>query len=251
MFWIILLVAFFASILTFFSGFGLGTLLLAAMLCYYPPELAIALTAIVHLLNSLFKCVFNRKVNWKIVLSFGFWAAIAAVLGSLTLHSLSELSLELYDLSEGSTSAPVTIIHFVMGSMLILFSVLEIKLKGRGVRAPLWLGGGVSGFMGGLSGHQGALRSFFLVREIKDVHQFIATSSFIGLLTDIARNAVYFKTISWELVSLNELIFTCMAAILGVLVGTYLLKKTSLKWLQQFVAVGIFLLGCAMLAGLV
>ena len=67
MFWIIPLVAFLASILTFFSGFGLGTLLMAAMLWYYPPELAIALTALVHLLNSAVKSMMNRHVQWRIV----------------------------------------------------------------------------------------------------------------------------------------------------------------------------------------
>lgn len=47
-------VAFSASILTFFSGFGLRTLLLAAMLLFLPAASAIALTAVVHLINTIF-----------------------------------------------------------------------------------------------------------------------------------------------------------------------------------------------------
>ena len=36
--WLVPLVAFVASLLTFFSGFGLGTLLMAAMVCYFSPD---------------------------------------------------------------------------------------------------------------------------------------------------------------------------------------------------------------------
>jgi uncharacterized membrane protein YfcA len=47
--------AFLASGLTFFSGFGLGTLLLPAFALFFPIEQAVALTAVVHFLNGLFK----------------------------------------------------------------------------------------------------------------------------------------------------------------------------------------------------
>ena len=48
-------VALAAAGLTLFSGFGLGTLLLPALLLFFPPEMAVALTAIVHFLNNIFK----------------------------------------------------------------------------------------------------------------------------------------------------------------------------------------------------
>lgn len=51
---VIAIVAFFASGLTFFSGFGLGTLLLPAFALFFPIEIAISLTAIVHFLNNIF-----------------------------------------------------------------------------------------------------------------------------------------------------------------------------------------------------
>ena len=52
---IICTVALLASALTFFSGFDLGTLLLPAFALFFPIEQAVALTAVVHFLNSLFK----------------------------------------------------------------------------------------------------------------------------------------------------------------------------------------------------
>ena len=45
-----------ASGLTFFSGFGLGTLLLPAFAPFFPVDRAIALTAAVHFLNGLRPC---------------------------------------------------------------------------------------------------------------------------------------------------------------------------------------------------
>lgn len=52
---LIALVAFLGSGLTFFSGFGLGTVLLPAFALFFPVQIAVGLTAIVHFLNNLFK----------------------------------------------------------------------------------------------------------------------------------------------------------------------------------------------------
>ena len=52
---LICLAAFLASLLTFFSGFGLGTILMPVFALFFPLEMAIALTGVVHLLNNLFK----------------------------------------------------------------------------------------------------------------------------------------------------------------------------------------------------
>ena len=54
---IISLTALLGSALTLFSGFGLGTLLLPAFALFFPLELSVALTAVVHFLNNLFKLV--------------------------------------------------------------------------------------------------------------------------------------------------------------------------------------------------
>ena len=47
--------AFGTSLLTLFSGFGLGTLLLPAFAFFLPLEVAVASTAVVHAANNLFK----------------------------------------------------------------------------------------------------------------------------------------------------------------------------------------------------
>ncbi|MGM0426125.1 MAG: hypothetical protein ACQEQ7_02685 [Thermodesulfobacteriota bacterium] len=77
---IICTVALLVSGLTLFSGFGLGTLLMPAFALFFPVEVAIAATAIVHLANNLFKIgLVGRKANPMVVLKFALPAAITAV----------------------------------------------------------------------------------------------------------------------------------------------------------------------------
>ncbi len=44
-----------ASLLTFYSGFSLGTILTPIMAIYFLIETAVAMTALVHFANNLFK----------------------------------------------------------------------------------------------------------------------------------------------------------------------------------------------------
>ena len=57
------------------------------------------------------------------------------------------------------------------------------------------LGGVISGFFGGLSGHQGLFRSAFLVKSGLSKNSFIATGVGIAVLVDITRLSVYGSTI--------------------------------------------------------
>jgi uncharacterized membrane protein YfcA len=251
MFWIIPLVAFLASILTFYSGFGLGTLLMAAMIWYYPPELAIALTGFVHFVNSALKSALNRSVNWKIVLVFGLPSLLAAVIGSVFLTMLSNKTLILFDLTETLLTKPVSLLTFIIGFLMMSFSILELTLKGKSTALPLWLGGAISGFMGGLSGHQGALRSLFLINRVGKVSAFVSTAAFIGLMTDVSRNSIYLVSLNWANVDVPQLVLTLIAAAAGVIIGTRLLKKITFGFIQTVVSIGLFLLGSATITGLI
>ncbi len=89
---IICLAAFLASALTFFSGFGLGTILMPVFALFFPVEVAIGLTAIVHFLNGLFKVgLVGRNADRKVVLYFGIPAALAALVGAAVLALLAHL----------------------------------------------------------------------------------------------------------------------------------------------------------------
>ena len=86
------LAALLASCLTFFSGVGLGTLLMPVVALFLPLEVAIAVTAIVHLANNLFKlALVGNKADRSIVVRFGAPAVLAALLGAWLLNLLSGL----------------------------------------------------------------------------------------------------------------------------------------------------------------
>ena len=72
-----------ASGLTLFSGFGLGTILTPVFALFFPVQAAVAMTAVVHLANNLFRIgSVGRDAHWHAVLRFGLPAALAAIAGA-------------------------------------------------------------------------------------------------------------------------------------------------------------------------
>ena len=73
---LIAVAAFLPSVLTLYSGFGLGTVLLPAFALFLPAPVAVAATGVVHLLNNLFKGILLRNLaDWRTVIRFGLAAA--------------------------------------------------------------------------------------------------------------------------------------------------------------------------------
>lgn len=75
---------------TLFSCFGLGTVLMPVFALFFPIEVAIAATAVVHLANNLFKiALVGRLAKRDVVLRFGIPAVIAAFAGAALLAFLA------------------------------------------------------------------------------------------------------------------------------------------------------------------
>ena len=117
--YVIPFVALAASLLTFLSGFGLGTLLLPVFAVFFPLEASVAMTAVVHLLNNLFKFgLLWKQVDKGIVLRFGIPAIIGAWLGALQLAQWEELP-ALYE----GMNRPVSLTKLVIGGLLSLIHI--------------------------------------------------------------------------------------------------------------------------------
>lgn len=187
-------VAFTASALTFFSGFGLGTLLLPAFALFYPIEMAVASTAVVHFLNGLFKlALVVRFANWRIVARFGVPAIGSAFLGAWLLVLLADVR-PVASYSIGSVQATILPAKMVVGALLLLITVVELSPRFKTIALPpkyIPLGGVLSGFFGGISGMQGALRSAFLIRLGLSKEAFIGTGVVVAVFIDFARLGVY------------------------------------------------------------
>lgn len=96
-------------------------------------------------------------------------------------------------------------------------------------------------FFGGLSGHQGALRSAFLIKCGLSKESFIATAVIISSVIDISRVLVYFTKYSSMGIeeSINLLLAPVLAAFAGALIGKKILKKITITFVQINVAVMI------------
>ncbi|MGZ9097577.1 MAG: TSUP family transporter [Micavibrio sp.] len=253
---IIAVTAFFASLLTLFSGFGLGTILMPVAAIFFPVAAAVALTAFVHLVSNLFKLLLLwRHVSWNIVLGFGLAAMLAAIPGAWLLTALSTLP-EIHSYKMGEIVAHMTPVKIIIGLLLIVFATMEWvpALKNMNVPArALPLGGLLSGFFGGLSGHQGAFRSAFLIRAGLDKNQFVASNAAIASMVDLTRLAVYGLNFSILLGAIDRdlLIVATFAALAGALAGVMGLKKMTVGFIQKFVAFALYLLGVILIAGFI
>ncbi len=252
------LTALLASLLTFFSGFGLGTILLPVFSIYYNASIAVALTAIVHFFNNIFKIgLIYKHVNWKVVFSFGLPSLISALVGAILLKDLlsKPIIITQYYLESTELSYQITLFNLIIGLLIIAFSLMEIIPYFKNLsfdKNKLILGGFLSGFFGGLSGHQGALRSAFLVRLDLTKESFIATGTTIACIVDIARLSVYAFTFNFDHIKSNSfiLIISVLAAFLGAIVGNKLLKKTTLSFLKWFVTCFMIIIAFLMMLGM-
>jgi len=253
---IITVTAFVTAILTFFSGFGLGTILTPVFAIFFPIDQAIALTGVVHFSNNIFKLTLvGKNAQWKTVARFGIAAVLFAFLGAWILLNISDLK-AIYSYELWGKSREITPVKLIISILLIVFALVDLIpfLKRLEINEK-WLpvGGALSGFFGGLSGHQGALRSAFLIKAGLSKEAFIGTGVVIGSFIDFTRIGVYatrFK--SSDLIdNLPIVISATIAAIAGAIIGNKLLKKVTISFLQTFVAIGLILISIALGVGLI
>lgn len=249
----------FAAGLTLFSGFGLGTLLLPVFALFFPPALAVGATAVVHGANNLFKLLLvGRKADRSLVVRFGVPAIAAAVVGAALLAVLGELA-EVGRYRIAGREAVVTPLGLVLGVLMIVFSLFELVPRLRELRVErqhLVVGGLLSGFFGGLSGHQGALRSTFLTKVGISTEAFVGTNAAIGFLVDALRIAVYAVTVGvahgaspfapedWRLVAT-----AVVAAFVGVVLARKYVRKVEMTAIRVLTGVLLLAIGALLAAG--
>lgn len=253
---IIIIASFLASLLTFFSGFGLGTILLPVFAVWFSIDVAIALTAIVHFLNNFFKLVLvGKNVHFKTLLRFGIPAIIASLAGAYLLIHVSDLE-PLFTYQHWGKTFSVTPIKLIIAVIMLAFTAFEVVPRLKQLQFDqkyLVVGGALSGFFGGLSGHQGALRSAFLIRATLSKEGFIATGTAIACLVDLTRMGVYSQHLTSQTLTQEYAILTIatLSAFAGAFIGNKLLKKVTLNTVQIFVSIGLGIMALAIGAGLI
>ena len=219
--------AFLAAALTVPAGFGLSTMLTPMVLLLMGPHEAVAVVAIVHGAHNAGKfATLKEHVDFHAFRKYGVWLVVGAILGALLQNQVPQ--------------APLLAI---IGIFLIVLPLLTMSEKWTGYRIPEAndrVGGFGSGFMGGLSGHQGALRAMFLTRRLPDKMAYAATASVLALCVDLSRIPVYLFFRFDEISShLNLTLVLVASALIGVNVGKRWLKSLKSEWIHNGVMIGI------------
>lgn len=236
-----IIVAFFASILTFFSWFWIWTILLPVFAIFFPLNLAIAMTWIVHLLNNLFKLFlvwkyFDKKIVLKLWITWIIWAIIWAYLliKLLSFELLINFTLLWYGFE-------TTIFKLIIWVLLIIFSLIEIspKLKNYNFsNSTIYIVWFLSWLFGWLSWHQWALRTAVLTRLNLEKNVFIATWVVIACMVDFTRISIYFSSL--KLLDKENIILmalTTISAFLWAYIWSKLLKKITISFIQILVSI--------------
>ena len=248
-------VAALAALLTFFSGFGLVTLLLPAFALFFAIEKAVALTAIVHFLNGIFKlALVHRHIDRGVALRFGLPAALGALAGAWLLVNLAGSGIRI-DYTLFGRAVSITPPQLVIGVLLLLFAASELRPADgrRGFPASWQMPGGlICGFFGGLAGLQGALRSAFLLNAGLDKAGYVATGAAIAFFIDLSRLSMYAGLIANHHAEFDYVLLgaAVLAALAGSVAGKRFLHKATMPGIRKLVAVLLFAVALGLITGL-
>jgi uncharacterized membrane protein YfcA len=251
--------AFLVALMSLFSGFGLGTVLMPVFSLFFPIPLAIAATAVVHFANNIFKFGLMAKyTNWNVTTRFGIPAVLAALAGAILLQILDQIPV-IGSYSLGDSLYKLTVVKMVVGFLIIFFAVFELlPWTQQLVLSSRWLpiGGAISGFFGGLSGNQGALRSAFLLKAGMTKNTFVATGIALALFVDASRLIIYGIRIPYDHVTESQeliipIIVGTVCAFCGSFIGKQFLQKITIRIIRTIVTATMMLIGTALFIGLI
>lgn len=217
------------------AGFGIGSLVTPFLALQTGIGIAVAAVSIAHFFGTALRFWFWRKhIDKKILISFGLASAAGGLAGAL-LHNIFYNS----------------ILTVVFGCLLVFAGITgltglaeKFRLAGTGS----WIAGTLSGLFGGLVGNQGGIRSAAMLGFDLERKAFVATSTGIALMVDIARVPVYLAASGRQLAQIWPLIVIATICVLvGTAVGSLLLKKIPESIFKKVVSgiilvIGIFIL---------
>jgi uncharacterized membrane protein YfcA len=219
------------------AGFGIGSVLTPAIGAVTGTKLAVAAVSIPHAIGTSIRFWrFRHEIDWKVVRSFGLTSAAGGLAGALL-----------------NTWATSRTLELVFGSLLVLAG--ESQITGYAKRWRLsgtlaWLGGALSGFFGGLVGNQGGIRTAAMLGFEVNKRQFVATTTAVALLIDMARVPIYLAVETAELARMWPMLaLATIGVIIGTLFGEKLLARVPEQRFRMIVGVLLLLLGVSFLIG--
>ena len=125
-----------------------------------------------------------------------------------------------------------------------IYSLIKPKFTLKETKLNAVLGGGLSGFLAGLIGLGGAIRSTFLIAFNLTKEVYIGTSAMIAFVIDLTRIPTYLFTNIVQDTSYYILLpFLLVSAFFGVKTGKMLLGKINQETFRKIVLIAILLVG--------
>ena len=217
------------------TGFGIGSLLTPALALQVDARVAVAAVSIPHAVGTAFRFwLLGGRVDSRVLWSFGLTSAAGGLAGALL---------------QQEAGTPALMVLF--GALLLFTAGAELTGLAQRMRfeGPMaWIAGGASGFLGGLVGNQGGIRSGALLGVELPKHVFVATATAIGLMVDGARVPIYLWQLHGPLRDIAGWILLAAAGVVaGTLLGNRLLGQIPERWFRRMVAVVLAVLGAVML----
>ena len=213
------------------TGFGIGSILTPLIATRAGTRLAVAAVSIPHFAATLLRLWRLREhVDRRVLLRFGVASAAGGLTGAL-LHA----------------SAANRTLAMIFGGLLMFVGLSELTGLATRMRftGPVaWIAGALSGFLGGLVGNQGGIRSAALLGFDIDRRAFVATATAVGVIVDAVRMPAYFITQWRELGDIWPwILIATMGTLTGTLAGEMVLKGIPERIFRRLVAALLILLG--------
>jgi uncharacterized membrane protein YfcA len=167
-----------------------------------------------------------------VLVSFGATSAAGGLLGALA-HTLSA--------TRALTIVLAVILIFTGATGLLGTS---LRFRGRGA----WVAGAISGFLGGLVGNQGGIRTAAMLGFDVSKEAFVATSTAVGLVVDGVRMPVYLWSEGTALLEIGPLIAIMSGGVIaGTLLGRPILGRIPEPLFRRLISALVLILGVTLL----
>jgi len=224
------IVVFLGGLLGTTAGFGASTVMIPVALLFYPLQQTLLFVGIIHFLGNIWKiAIFRKGIQWKLIFSFGIPGIAAGYLGASLVFQVSSVLLSRI------------LAGFIISYVAYIILKPNFKIKPNNFTAGT--GGFISGFMAGIFGMGGAVRSLFLSAYNLPKEVYLVTGAAIAMVIDISRLSTYIisgtkleKTTLWAMFLFVPLSF------IAAKVAKLIVDRIPQKYFRIVVAIVLFIM---------
>lgn len=231
-YYILILSAFIAALISGAAGFGGSLLLLPVVTACVGTELAVPILTLAQLIGNIARMASGwKEIDWKSVGYFCLTALPLAMLGAM-----------------GFSVLPKSIVTRLCGAILIILVVFKLKniFELKGNRKTLLIGGMIAGGLSGLVGSGGPIgAAVFLSLNLSPV-AYIASEAVTATAMHILKTIIYSKMsdMTWSTFVIGMIMGIAMIA--GTFVAKNFIRKIDKNKFQKYVAVLLCAVGLYM-----